>query len=230
MTTHYLAMFVCASFVFLLSAAPALAVDEDVSATAPERVELSVKGERVEMTCSMAAKMAVGQAMPLRVEITNHSEDEITYYNTGHLFNVMYSVTDRHGKDVPLTKWGRRYLRSDGEALKNSAHFLKPGESFVVEENLARYFDLSITEKCTVTIRWLSGESTNEKEKEKDTVETKLEFEVVTALPTAEEEQRIREENRRDDSPESAPEPRSESKEGEAAVEPETATVTGGTP
>lgn len=181
MKTHYRRTIVFAMLMLLTGIAPAVAEEKDASVAASKQVETTVKGERVEMMCSMPAKSAVGRPIPLRVEITNHSQDEITYYNTGRLFNVRYSVTDRHGKDVPLTKWGQMYLRSDGAVRKNSAHMLKPGDTFVLEENLARYFDLSITEKCTVTIRWHSGSEYGAEPKKLDEVETTLEFQIVEA-------------------------------------------------
>lgn len=163
-------------------------LSEDATAAQSLR-EATSEGDRVSIHCTMVPVGAVDYPLPVAVVVTNTTDEELRYVIKGRLQNVVYAVVDEKGEDVPLTRWGASWLKPSSDAVgKVVTMVLQPGETLKVEEDLARYFDLTITGKYEVQISWHSM-LTDEVDPEVttseilDKIETRLAFEVITALP-----------------------------------------------
>lgn len=157
----------------------------NVSALESELLEeTKAVGEGVEVKCSVPSRVAAGYPLPLRVAVTNISTSDIRYYNSKGLYGVAIAVFDQRGDAVPLTRWGRRHLESDGDFFRFVTLTLSAGETFELAENIARDFDLSIPGDYVVTVSWYSSlsrsfESGRSVLKKLHYVENKIKFRVV---------------------------------------------------
>jgi len=101
----------------------------------------------------------VGNAVILLVVVQNNSKDEIDMPEKGNAwFDFKLSVQDSSGRDVPLTRWGKRQLQLDQAAetaTQGTASMNRPvsaGSNVTFQFILNRQFDMSETGVYHITL------------------------------------------------------------------------------
>lgn len=109
------------------------------------------------LSISLPLQAAVGKSVPLKMTITNQKTRPVKYGYRAELRAFRMAVTDKAGKPVPLTRWGKIWLgqpRWLEERFRYIIEELSPGQSITDEANLSRYFDLTIIGEYVLTVDW----------------------------------------------------------------------------
>jgi hypothetical protein len=110
----------------------------------------------VELLCTIPGDAKAGSAIGLKLEVTNRRKNEIQFF-VSRFEDYRFIVSDGGGKQVPLTRFGEAFKRSeDGRRVPI---IVPPGETRETIVNLGLIFDLSMPGeyRLSVSLRYREG-------------------------------------------------------------------------
>jgi predicted DNA-binding transcriptional regulator AlpA len=102
--------------------------------------------------------LKVGGELRLRVTVTNTSDRSITFIRSPGIIPheaIRYNieVRDSRGESAPPSEYVRKLKTSETRWFESShAYTIKPGESFVDDVEVTRFYDLSQPGKYTISV------------------------------------------------------------------------------
>ena len=117
----------------------------------PELLSRTTQDSDLSLTLKLPAKVRGGSSLPLTVLVHNQSKDKLAIVEESLSNPMELRIVDSEGREVPFTRYGKKYYRTDVFHGSAGRRRLLPGASMMEVVELQRVFDLSLEGTYTLS-------------------------------------------------------------------------------